>query len=414
MLPSSCTGAITGAVVGFPFGLTWIFLGALSGYFLIDREPANRQTLLDFYRRRQVDIKSLWLRLQAIRPHDLRSRNFWRRQHLKIRRFFSAAAMVNIRNRVELLFSELNFIDIRGKLIGAAAGLLLLGPLGFLIGGLSGHFLDDDVETAREIELNVGPYHQWWGKILGVLLGMAAGGFLIGFFGLIGGHYIDRLRRGEAQEFNPDNAYHVRPEDYIQETPAQAFTHAIIVLSAKMARTDGRLSRSEISAFRRMFDIPPETLRNFDALFSAASQSTEGFEEHAQAIADVFDDSEQMREALLNTLFAMATADKILRPAEIDYLYRISRIFSLPAPTFDRLKASYENRRRVNPYDIIGVSPQAADNDIKQKWKQLLRENHPDTLTASGMPSEFVEIANKKVAVINAAYDQIAKERGMK
>ena len=40
-------------------------------------------------------------------------------------------------------------------------------------------------------------------------------------------------------------------------------------------------------------------------------------------------------------------------------------------------------------------------------------ENHPDKLMARGVPKEFVAIATEKVAAINGAYGEIAKERGI-
>ena len=43
----------------------------------------------------------------------------------------------------------------------------------------------------------------------------------------------------------------------------------------------------------------------------------------------------------------------------------------------------------------------------------LDREHHPDTLIAQGVPQEFIEVANEKLAVINDTYDRIAKERGL-
>ena len=42
-----------------------------------------------------------------------------------------------------------------------------------------------------------------------------------------------------------------------------------------------------------------------------------------------------------------------------------------------------------------------------------IRDNHPDRLIAAGMPKEFVDLATEKMATINAAYDRIAKERGI-
>jgi DnaJ like chaperone protein len=42
-----------------------------------------------------------------------------------------------------------------------------------------------------------------------------------------------------------------------------------------------------------------------------------------------------------------------------------------------------------------------------------VRDTHPDKLMAQGLPHEFVELANEKLATINAAYDKVAKERGI-
>ncbi|HET7880283.1 MAG TPA: molecular chaperone DjlA, partial [Acetobacteraceae bacterium] len=43
----------------------------------------------------------------------------------------------------------------------------------------------------------------------------------------------------------------------------------------------------------------------------------------------------------------------------------------------------------------------------------LMRENHPDSLVARGVPPEFIARANEKVARINAAWDRIKRERGL-
>ncbi len=61
-----------------------------------------------------------------------------------------------------------------------------------------------------------------------------------------------------------------------------------------------------------------------------------------------------------------------------------------------------------------GLTRDTGDAEIKSAYRRLIRENHPDTLTAQGLPEEFIKIANEKMAAINAAYDQIEKERGLK
>ena len=49
---------------------------------------------------------------------------------------------------------------------------------------------------------------------------------------------------------------------------------------------------------------------------------------------------------------------------------------------------------------------------MKKRWRALVREHHPDALMAKGVPQEFIDVATKKVASINAAYDKISRERG--
>jgi DnaJ like chaperone protein len=38
-------------------------------------------------------------------------------------------------------------------------------------------------------------------------------------------------------------------------------------------------------------------------------------------------------------------------------------------------------------------------------------DNHPDKMIARGVPAEFVAIATDKIAAINAAYEEVARER---
>jgi len=68
----------------------------------------------------------------------------------------------------------------------------------------------------------------------------------------------------------------------------------------------------------------------------------------------------------------------------------------------------------ADPYQVLGLERGASDDLVKKTYRNLIRENHPDTLIAKGMPQEFIDVANEKMAAINAAYDLVEKERGLK
>ena len=118
-------------------------------------------------------------------------------------------------------------------------------------------------------------------------------------------------------------------------------------------------------------------------------------------------------ESLLGGLFQIALADGIIHPKELEFLKNVAFSFNLSQSDFERITTVYTGASGTDPYQILGISSDALDNEIKKKYRKLIRENHPDTLIAKGMPQEFIDIANEKMANINAAYDQISKERSL-
>jgi hypothetical protein len=62
-----------------------------------------------------------------------------------------------------------------------------------------------------------------------------------------------------------------------------------------------------------------------------------------------------------------------------------------------------------NPYEILGVTPESTDDEIKEAYRTLARKYHPDNY---GDDNPLKDLANEKMQEINAAYDQIQKERG--
>jgi DnaJ like chaperone protein len=241
-----------------------------------------------------------------------------------------------------------------------------------------------------------------WGKILGGAAGFALGGPLGALIGAAAGHAVDKLRE-PSREGEAEGA-----------TKGIAFTIAVIVLGAKMAKADGRVTSDEVAAFKEVFHVPADELGNVGRLFNQARTDASGFEPYANQIGRMFRNNPAVLEELLDGLFHIARADGKLHDGELAFLEQVATIFGFNAVDWDRIRAGNMGPNKGDPFVILGMSRSAGDDEIKAAYRRLVRENHPDRLIAQGMPAEFVELANEKLATINVAYDRICELRGIK
>ncbi len=189
------------------------------------------------------------------------------------------------------------------------------------------------------------------------------------------------------------------------------FTVALIALSAKMAKADGEVSDAEIRAFEEVLKVPEAERANVARVYRIAQQDVAGFQVYAEQVARIYRGAPAMLEDVLDALFHIAKADKYIHPAELDYLRTVADIFGFSEVEFARIRASHLGADKTDPYLVLGITPDISTDDLRKAYRRLVRENHPDTLIARGVPKELVSIANEKLATINVAYEKIMKSR---
>lgn len=60
-----------------------------------------------------------------------------------------------------------------------------------------------------------------------------------------------------------------------------------------------------------------------------------------------------------------------------------------------------------DPYKVLGVSPDATDEEVKAAYRRLAKKYHPDNYA----DSPLADLAGEKMKEINEAYDEVVKQR---
>jgi len=234
-----------------------------------------------------------------------------------------------------------------------------------------------------------------WGKLAGTAAGLAAGGPVGALLGGLIGHYAidhDNNNGGTA-----DNQV--------------AFTIGVIALGAKMAKADGIVTRDEVTAFKEVFKVPEGEMKHVSRIFDLAKQDVRGYDAYAKQLASLMRGNHKLLEDVLEGLFHIALADGVFHPNEEQFLAEVAKRFGITDTEFSYIKSRHVNSGRHSPYEVLGVTPEIGNNALKIHYRKLVADNHPDKMMARGVPLEFVAMATKKVAAINAAYEEVAKER---
>lgn len=209
--------------------------------------------------------------------------------------------------------------------------------------------------------------------------------------------------------------------DTLRQSPERtvAFTIAVIALGAKMAKADGLVTRDEVTAFREVFHIPKQAEHQAARVFNLARQDIAGFEDYATRIGAMFrsgggsengPENGPLRD-LMEGLFHIALADGNYHPAEDAFLARVAELFGFEANGFARLRAQFVPDAERDPYDVLGVAPDAPMDEVRAAWRALVRETHPDRMMARGVPEEAVKLAEKRLISVNRAWEAITEQR---
>ena len=234
-----------------------------------------------------------------------------------------------------------------------------------------------------------------WGSLIGGMIGLSLGGPIGMLLGSILGGKISRARaRGGFRDIGQSQ---------------RIFALSLIILSAKLSKADGQVSREELIAVKDKLKIPENELDEVGKVFNKAKQESTGYEPYAQQIAQFYKGNLNVLEEVINVLFYIAESDGHVSVEEEKMIENIAYIFGLTQAQYLSIKESRKTSDKQNPYMVLESSPNDNLKTIRKRYLKLSKEHHPDLLLSKGVPNEVIEESKKTMRSINSAWDQIQK-----
>ncbi|WP_314962264.1 DnaJ domain-containing protein [Prevotella pallens] len=271
---------------------------------------------------------------------------------------------------------------------------------------------------------------KWIGSALGWIL---SGGNVLG---AIAGYCIGSLLSDATSTAERENGFNGNGNtfrnDYSDtqfnqrpfEEDRNSFLFSMLVLSSYIIKADGKIMHSEMNCVRNFLR------NNFgeQAVQQGEDILLKLFEMQKQQGATTFKETIRkscveisfhmnigQRLQLLDYLIIIAKVDGNVSPEEVYALKEVATYLGLSAQDVDsmlNMEASSNQQIGLDEaYKILGISPNATNDEVKAAYRKMALKHHPDRVSTLG--DDVREAAEKKFQEINNAKERIYKARGL-
>ena len=237
-----------------------------------------------------------------------------------------------------------------------------------------------------------------WGNLVGGFIGFSFAGPIGALIGsIIGGKISSAQRSGFRKRFAP---------------PQQMFAISLIILTAKLAKADGHVSKEEVktieSYIKERFKFDQEQRLFAIKIFNQAKDDQTTYQDYAMQLASLLGTNKNALVMFYELLFELAMSDGVLDIKEEELLKNTTSIFKIDSNLFTDLKRKF-SESGDDPYKVLGVEPSMPFDHIKKIYLKKRKEFHPDTLISKGLPDELIDRAREKFIEIQEAFKEIEK-----
>ena len=263
----------------------------------------------------------------------------------------------------------------------------------------------------------------YWGKIIGGLVGLATGRPVIILLGLLLGHQFDRGFRERISQF--------RAQGQGSLTLPEGFVSVLFQAMGHIAKSDGRVTDDEIRAARALMhrlNMGPTQIRRAIVWFDEGK--AEGFQLQAtiRQLRGQYARRTELRSLFVRLLMEVSLSKNALQRVERNILWSICKELDISRVELAQVEAMLRAQRgfRKSPhgdidaanvsraYETLGIEKSATNDELKKAYRRLMNKHHPDKIAASNPGTSVLDEAERHTREIRSAYDLLKTRRSMR
>ncbi|WP_107776141.1 TerB family tellurite resistance protein [Campylobacter concisus] len=207
----------------------------------------------------------------------------------------------------------------------------------------------------------------------------------------------------------------------------------LVSLLAKVAKSDGRVSELEARLITQVLDDLSQKVSGVSGVreylkevYKSQKENVDNAYETARNYKSAFNLNYDICVARLTFFLNLAYIDGEFNASEQAVIRNIAYGFGIDKDTLDEIifkfDSFYGSRFEANPdemvqekdaFEVLGLSKNVSLEEVKARYKELVRQYHPDILMGRGESKEVIERSTKKLQEINEAYGRLKEKFGV-
>ena len=207
----------------------------------------------------------------------------------------------------------------------------------------------------------------------------------------------------------------------------------LVSLLAKVAKSDGRVSELEARLITQVLDDLSQKVSGVSGVreylkevYNSQKENVDNAYETARNYKRAFNLNYDTCVARLTFFLNLAYIDGEFNKSEQDVIRNIAYGFGIDKETLDEIIYKFDSfygsrfgadrdevSQENDAFEVLGLSKNASLDEVKARYKELVRQYHPDILMGRGESKDVIERSTKKLQEINEAYGRLKEKFGV-